>query len=50
LEELEGKQRSRQRLMLVERQTLLASEVKRKQKQTGTYSIGKQRETIKPID
>jgi len=33
LEELEEKQRSRQRLTLVERQTLLAYDVKRKQTQ-----------------
>lgn len=50
LEELEEKQHWGQRLMLVERQTLLAYEVKRKQKKIGTSSIGKQIETIKSID
>ena len=50
LEELEEKQHSRQSLTLVERHTLLTYEVKRKQKQKGTSSIGKQRETRKPID
>lgn len=50
LDELEEKQCSRQSLTIVERQTLLAYEVKRKQKQTGKYSIGIQREIRKTID
>lgn len=50
LEELEERQRSGQRLTLVERQTLLTYEVKRKHKNIETSSRGKQRETRKPID
>jgi len=50
LEELEENQCSGKRLTLVERQTLLAYEVKRKQKKIGTSSIGKHKETRKPID
>jgi hypothetical protein len=44
LEELEEKQRSRQRLTLVERQVLLAYKVKKKQTQTELSSVGKQKE------
>jgi hypothetical protein len=43
LEELEDKQRSGQRLTLVERQVLLAYEVKKKQAQTEISSVGKQK-------
>lgn len=49
MEELEEKYHSGQRLTLVERHTLLDYEVKRKKKQTGTSSIRKKREIIKPI-
>jgi hypothetical protein len=43
LEELEDKQRSGQRLTLVERQVLLAYEVKKKQAQTEISSVGKKK-------
>jgi len=44
LEELEEKQRSGQRLTLIERQVLLAHEVKKKQTQSEISSVGKQKE------
>jgi hypothetical protein len=44
LEELEEKQRSGQRLTLIERQVLLAYEVKKKQTQIEISSVGKQKE------
>jgi hypothetical protein len=43
LEELEEKQRSGQRLTLIERQVLLAYEVKKKQTQTKISSVGNQK-------
>ena len=49
LEDLEEKQRSRQILTLIERQILLALEVKRKQSPKGTPFLGKQKETIKLV-
>lgn len=53
LEELEEKQRTRQRLTLIEQQTLLAQEVKRKQTPKATLTLEKQKETrkiVKQID
>jgi hypothetical protein len=44
LEELEEKQLSGQRLTLIERQVLLAHEVKKKQIQSEISSVGKQKE------
>ena len=44
LEELEEKQRLGQRLTLIERQVLLAHEVKKKQIQSEISSVGKQKE------
>jgi hypothetical protein len=44
LEELEEKQHSGQRLTLIERQIWLAHEVKKKQTQSETSSIGKQKQ------
>jgi hypothetical protein len=44
LEELEEKQRSRQRLTLIEREILLAHEVKKKQTQSKISFVGKQKE------
>jgi hypothetical protein len=49
LEELEEKQRSGQRLTLIERQILLAHEVKKKQTQSEISSVGKQKEEKQPI-
>ena len=43
LEELEEKQRSGKRLTLIERQVLLAYEVKKKQTQTKISSVGNQK-------
>jgi hypothetical protein len=44
LEELEEKQRSGQRLTLIERQVLLAHEVKKKNLQSEISSVGKKKE------
>jgi hypothetical protein len=44
LEEFEEKQRSGQRLTLIERQVLLAHEVKKKKTQSEISSVGKQKE------
>ena len=44
MEELEEKQRSGQRLTLIERQVLLAHEVKKKQIQSEISSVGKKKE------
>jgi hypothetical protein len=49
LEELEEKQRLGQRLTLIERKILLAHEVKKKQTETETSSIGKKKEEKQPI-
>ena len=49
IEELEEKQRSGQRLTLVERQILLALEVKIKQSPKEPPSLGKQKDIRKPI-
>lgn len=47
IEELEEKQKTRQRLTLIERQTLLASEVKGKKQSTTAPTSGKQKEIDK---
>jgi hypothetical protein len=44
LEELEEKQHSRKRLSLIEKQVLLAHEVKKKQTQSEISSVGKKKE------
>jgi hypothetical protein len=49
LEELEDKQRLGKRLTLIERNILLAHEVNKKQTQSETSSIGKQKQIEQPL-